>query len=266
MDMQDREFDDVFRNKLDGFETEPSAKVWMGIDATLDEKGRKKAIMPWLSIAASVIVLVSAGILFIPKKIIPEHANKIVKVRPAQNIARPKQETGIKTPALQTETAVAPVRMKPVVHHAKKIEKIIAPVEQPTQVIAKAVPAKTNDQPVLAALPQKQQQATQPVVPGSETPLTIKPMESNNTPDQQTKPALIALQQPPVNKPTVTVSPKKHGIRNFGDLVNLVVAKVDKRKDKALEFSGDDDDESVIAEVNKGIQKIKKDRTQEDDK
>lgn len=265
MDMQDREFDDVFRNKLDSFETEPSAKVWMGIDATLDEKGRKKAIVPWLSIAASVIVLLSAGILFIPKKIIPEHANKIVKVRPAQNIARPKQETGIKTPAPQTEIAVAPVKVKPVIH-TKKIEKVIAPVEKPTELIAKTEAAKTNEQPVLAVVSQKTQ-VNQPVVPGPETQLVTKQQANdNNMPDQQTKPTLIAQQQTPVNKPAVTASPKKHGIRNFGDLVNLVVAKVDKRKDKALEFSGDDDDESVIAEVNRGIQKIKKDRTQEDDK
>lgn len=263
--MQDREFDDVFRNKLDGFETEPSAKVWMGIDATLDEKSRKKAIMPWLSIAASVIVLVSAGILFIPKKTIPQHNNRIVKVRPAQNIARPKQETAIKTPALQTEIAVTPVATKPLIHHTKEIGKVVAPVEKPTEMIAQTAPAKTNEQPVLAALPQKQQQTTQPVVPGNETPLTIKQTDYNNVPEQ-IKPALIAQQLTPVNKPAVTASPKKHGIRNFGDLVNLVVAKVDKRKDKGLEFSGDDDDESVIAEVNKGIQRIKKDRAQEDDK
>ncbi|MGZ3999543.1 MAG: hypothetical protein ACXVIY_02890, partial [Mucilaginibacter sp.] len=92
--MQDREFDDVFRNKLDGFEAEPSAKVWVGIDATLDEKSRKKAIMPWLSIAASIIVLVSAGILFIPKKTSTKHHTEgIVKVQPAHAIAQPKQET-----------------------------------------------------------------------------------------------------------------------------------------------------------------------------
>ena len=31
MDMQDNEFDELFRSKLDEFEMEPSAKVWPGI-------------------------------------------------------------------------------------------------------------------------------------------------------------------------------------------------------------------------------------------
>jgi len=258
--MQDREFDDVFRSKLDGFEAEPSAKVWMGIDETLDEKSRKKAILPWLSIAASVLILVSAGILFIPKKTIPQQGdNRIVKAQHA--ISKPKQETAIKTPASQTQIAAVPVIAKPAVHHIKKIEKIVAPVVQPTEVIAKTDAPKTNEQLVLAVVPQKQQQVTQPVVPGNDTPLAIKQTDINNTPDQQTKPALIAQQPTPVTKPAVTAPPKKHGIRNFGDLVNLVADKVDRRR--AAQLNDDDDDESVIAEVNKGIQRIKKEEKAE---
>jgi hypothetical protein len=52
---------------------------------------------------------------------------------------------------------------------------------------------------------------------------------------------------------------KKHGIRNFGDLVNLVVAKVDKRKDKLIQFTDSDDDESMISAVHIGAVKIKRD-------
>ncbi len=66
--MQDKEFDDLFRSKLGDFETEPSAQVWQNIDAELDRKRRKKSIFPMLGIAASIIVLITAGILFIPKK------------------------------------------------------------------------------------------------------------------------------------------------------------------------------------------------------
>lgn len=257
--MQDREFDDVFRNKLDGFEAEPSAKVWMGIDATLDEKSRKKAIMPWLSIAASIIVLLSAGILFIPKKTSTQHHGEgIVKTPPVHAIAQPKQETPIKEPALQTQIAVVPATAKPVIRHTKKIEKTVAPAEKPNDMIAKTEPAKTNDQHVLAAVPQIQQQAAQPVVPGPETSLTVKQPDNSNTPGQQTRPALIAQQQAPVPKPAVATAAKKRGIHNFGDLVNLVVAKVDKRKDKALQFTDDDEDESTLTAVNIGPVKIKR--------
>jgi hypothetical protein len=51
---------------------------------------------------------------------------------------------------------------------------------------------------------------------------------------------------------------RKHGIRNFGDIVNLVVAKVDKRKDKVIEFSDDDEDGSSITGINLGVIKVKK--------
>jgi hypothetical protein len=265
MDMQDKEFDDVFRNKLDGFEAEPSAKVWMGIDVTLDEKSRKKAILPWLGIAASIIVLVSAGILFIPKKTVPQHNNRIAKAQPAQTIIKPKQEIVINTPAPQTELAAVQIPVKSAIHRVKKAEQMIAPVEKPTEVIAQTEPVQTIAQPVLAAIPQKQEQSNQAVVPRPETALTIKQPDVNNAPDQQTKPALVAQQQTTATKPAFTASPKKHGIRNLGDLVSLVADKVDKRRAARLN-DDDDDDESVIGEVNKGIQKIKKDRAQQEDK
>ena len=37
------------------------------------------------------------------------------------------------------------------------------------------------------------------------------------------------------------------GIRNVGDVVNLIVNKVDKRKDKFIQFRTDDDDSSISA-------------------
>src|SRR5258708_4022920 len=68
MDMQDKEFDQLFRAKLDNFEAEPTGQVWDGIVEGLDGKRRYKMLVPYLSIAASIIVLAAAGILFIPQK------------------------------------------------------------------------------------------------------------------------------------------------------------------------------------------------------
>src|ERR1700754_2177609 len=68
MNMQDKEFDDLFQSKLDNFEMEPSAQVWQNIDAELDGKKRSRGMFPWLSIAASIIILIAVAVLFIPKK------------------------------------------------------------------------------------------------------------------------------------------------------------------------------------------------------
>ena len=69
MNMQDKEFDDLFRSKLDNFEMEPSAQVWQNIDAELDGKKKKGSLFTLLSIAASIIMLIATGILFMPKKV-----------------------------------------------------------------------------------------------------------------------------------------------------------------------------------------------------
>src|SRR5947209_8023399 len=68
MKMQDSEFDELFRSKLDNFETEPSNNVWQNINHELNAGRRKKILTPILSIAATVLVLIAAGVLFIPQK------------------------------------------------------------------------------------------------------------------------------------------------------------------------------------------------------
>jgi hypothetical protein len=66
-----------------------------------------------------------------------------------------------------------------------------------------------------------------------------------------------AAQDLPV-KTTAAAQPKKRRIRSFGDLINVVVSKVDKRKDKLIEFSSKDDDESLVTGINLGIIRVKK--------
>src|SRR5436305_14821071 len=91
MNMQDKQFDDLFRSKLGDFEVQPQAGVWQNIDAELGGK-RKKSIFQILSIAASVLILLTAGILFIPKKGVVKHnkqeTNVIAKVTPS--VEKPK--------------------------------------------------------------------------------------------------------------------------------------------------------------------------------
>ena len=60
MDMQDKEFDELFRAKLDGFEAEPSANVWPGIADELDSNKRRKTLInPFCSISSPSILSVA---------------------------------------------------------------------------------------------------------------------------------------------------------------------------------------------------------------
>ncbi|MBS1531319.1 MAG: hypothetical protein JSU01_13515 [Bacteroidetes bacterium] len=254
MDMQDNEFDGLFRNKLNGFESEPSDRVWHGIGTELDKK--KIAILPWLSIAASIIVLVSAGILLIPRGQKANHSGEgVVKLQPKPTVHKPVE---------QVAATVAPAIINQRAKHERRINTkkgesavIAATHVKPNEAITKSETSKIVDQPVIAAVvTPKTDQVKQPVVPGSETQLIAK--QNVDSTISISKPVLVAKAQPETKSETPVV--KKHGIRNFGELVNLVVAKVDKRKDKAVQFTDDEDgDGATLTAVNIGPVKFGKD-------
>jgi len=94
-------------------------------------------------------------------------------------------------------------------------------------------------------------------VPDKETQIAVKlPVEER--PSFITKPALSGIQLPVSDKQDAALMKANHKIRSFGDLINVAVAKIDKRKDKIIEFTDDDDDESTLTGINLGIIKIKK--------
>jgi hypothetical protein len=67
MDMQDKDFDKLFNSKFEDFEAEPSPRVWENI---ADELEDKKAVLPWmtyLSVAAGIVFVFTAGWLFLQK-------------------------------------------------------------------------------------------------------------------------------------------------------------------------------------------------------
>jgi hypothetical protein len=261
MNMQDNEFDDLFRSKLDNFEVEPSAQVWQNIDAELDGKRSKRSIFPMLSIAASIIVLITAGVLFIPKKenVKPgRHKNNSLAAKVASPIAKPENTTtaNISEPEIETVT----VKQQPTdriikAKHAKNKDISITPKQPDVRQIAKAEAVKVDEQrPEMIAEIKKPDELIQPVAPDISTQLAAKALVDNIA-EPNIKPQVLA-QTPIKDKPVR--QPKKHGIRNFGDIVNLVVAKVDKRKDKVIEFSDDDEDGSSITGINLGVIKVKK--------
>ena len=51
---------------------------------------------------------------------------------------------------------------------------------------------------------------------------------------------------------------KKRGISGLGGLINAIVAKVDKREDKLVEFTESNDDGALLSGVNLGLLRMKK--------
>lgn len=270
MKMQDNEFDELFRSRLDNFEAEPSIDVWEKVEDELNTHKRKKLLTPVLSIAASVIALVTAGILFIPQKTTLKPGkqavnNNIVKAtRPfntPQVVVRNHPNTNILNSDKVNKASIVANRIKRgnAIKSTKssQAEKLIASIVEQNE------PGKTDNQTLLASNPQTQQNIIKAVVPDERTQIAINPHIEETT-SFITKPSLVAAEIPAINKQDIitqdVISVKsKHKVHSLGDLINVVVAKVDKRKDKFIEFT-DTDDESNITGVNIGIIKIKREK------
>ena len=264
--MQDDEIDDLFRSKLDGFEMKPSANVWHGVTAELQPLKNKGVLVSFLSIAASILVLITAGILFIPQKggVIIKHSDstRATKTHSADSLVAKANNNPAKNALIVTtigNNALIPINKVGSNNKAgttkviqgenivvtEKKETAVRPVEQSE--IA-SVTLKTNSKDV--------------VLPGNETKRVPKQPIEETTMGFATKPLLVADQMPAQNEPEVGPELKpKHKIHTLGDLINVVVAKVDKRKDKVIEFTTrDDEDEATVTGVNLGIIKFKKEK------
>jgi hypothetical protein len=252
MKMQDNQFDELLRSKLEDFEAEPSQGVWEGIAGHLGKKKDTRSLFPFMGIAASILVLVAAGVLFIPQKVKvnskdPAH-NNIAKAHQSPNIMPIKNKDD------QIVASFGPGKL-PAETSAKSFNDVSPDKGSPEVELKRAVEVTA-----LATLPQRQQEVINPVVPDKTIELTAK-QSLAETGVFVSKPVLLATQIPvATTQDFVPDRQKKHKIHSFGDLVNVVIAKVDKRRDKFIEFSDTDDDQSNITGVNLGIIKIKREK------
>jgi hypothetical protein len=116
MDMQDKEIDQLFRSEFENFEIEPSQQVWGNITDKLDANKRKKALFPYLSIAASILVMVAIGLYFIPQ--VKVNTKKPVQIAAVKNNVEPKV---IIAPAKDNDL---PKPSEKIVASVKKVNKV----------------------------------------------------------------------------------------------------------------------------------------------
>lgn len=264
MDMQDKELDRLFQQKLDDLEIQPSVHVWQGINAELNTGRRKGILLPLLSAAAGIIVLITAGILFIPKQPVKNsgqhHSIEIVKthetVKPPVAVkidpVVPPTPAQNKVPA---NPVITPVNIIAHVNKAKTKSNLTPSTSQPVNPVPSPVAAHT-DEPLLANAPAADYPVVKASAPDTATQISLKSAIINS---EKVQPVLIA--QIPSHAAPVTAKPvRKHRIRSLGDVFNVVIAAVDKRKDKVIEFSNTDEDDATITGLNLGFIKVKKEK------
>lgn len=253
MDMQDKDLDKLFQLSLNELEIEPSAHVWGEIAGKLNAADRKRSIVPYLSIAAGLLLLVTAGLLFIPK---------MVKVKGAENVKIAKNATPVKDvrSAKATPTPVVALQQNKSVAKA-----VIAPVGSLAVLKTKgqdktaaysidkhdAAVERQADEPELALASYKDNLTEQAAAANDVISLPVNNLLVNGKNQQKVIAQLTEPKQRQV---------KRHRIRSLGDVFNVVIAAVDKREDKLIEFSNTDEDDATITGLNLGIIKVKKEK------
>lgn len=257
MKTSDKELDDLFA-KLDNFEVEPSANFWQNIESELDKKPKKKSLIPALRIAAGIIVILSVGLLLLrkqetinnqlPKKIAKVELQKpdLIKNK-IKNLSDKNSMLLLSAKNKVVKTASVKSRNKLIVDKTfiqskPEIEKNVIQNFSQVKPSSESENTKSNpNQTQIALVPD----ASVSLKPQPETevlhPIIVKP------------PILTAATNP--------IKSKHKRIRSIGDVVNLVMAKVDKREDKLIQFTDSDDgDESNVTGINLGIINLKKEK------
>ena len=251
MNMQDNELDALFRNKLHDMEAEPAPLVWDNIAAGLDYKPQANPLWKYLSIAATIVVLITAGILFMPAKQTGQQTAQNNNNKSEKNHALPavKQQGTVQQPEIRPVKPTTPQRKTQQIAKASPVKPAKAAQTAPAPVKT-AAPAVKQPEQAIAAVTTKVQ-TLNPVVPDDNIELTIKPA-IDDAPVFNTTPTVIAAANTPQKADAAPTEEKPKKARGFGGLINTLVSKIDKRKDKLVEF----DEKQRLTGINLGIVKI----------
>ena len=259
MEMQDKEFDQLFNSKLNDLEVEPSAEVWQNIARELNGERAKRSIVPYLSIAASIVVIASVSILFFNRtqEKPDEHPVKFVKrITPVkQQSAAITNKSLVPVSKMEDDASLKVAAVKSVIMKKPSEGSKTEAIEHTKQEAIAASPEIITQSPetVLAVAPGQKAPILQPAVQENHLSMSTE-LLANHPVESVEKPTNEAANTTEADK-----APVRKKARGLGGIFNTIIAAVDKREDKLLEFTDAGNDEGTrITGVNLGILKIKK--------
>jgi len=232
--IQDKDFDQLFKNAFEDAEITPLRDLWSSIESEIEPK--KKRIVPvyWLS-AAAVLLIATVGFLV--------YQQQEVKPKQFANNVEPK----VVKPVIETQ----PVQdsAETVTVPKEKLEQALPTTLKPAEAVAKTT-VKEDVKPIerhkIVTAPEMQKQ--EEMIARADKPKEDIKAKIDALVSQTNSEAVIASTATIAIADDVTGEDNQaesKGIRNVGDVVNLIVNKVDKRKDKFIQFRTDDDDSSL---------------------
>jgi hypothetical protein len=232
--IRDKDFDQLFKDAFADAEVTPSRDLWSNIESEITPK--KKRIIPvyWLS-AAAVLLIATIGIWLYQQQ------NSTGEDKRLANNTIEKIKPEVKEPTAKDTAAAVVENVEPVLSVRPKAVSAIAE----TKVKKEVKPITLKEKHNTTTAPEMLKQET--IVAKVEEPkkdLRTKIEEAILQPKEEVVTAVVAT---PVktDEPVNDNEQSNRGIRNVGDVVNLIVNKMDKRKDKLIQFRTDDDDSSL---------------------
>ena len=235
--ISDKDLDKLFKQRFEDHKTEPSAKLWSQINDELNEPvKKKKSNSVYWTAAASVLILVSATLyLYKPVEVIQLRGktesgelviakpNPIKTVKEAENIPQVTASINPERKLNQNQTVLKTSANKPN-SEAKEGQRLNR--------------VKSNE--ILLTKNQTKIQNSNPVI--------AKPVASEQ---------MLAVAEIPIMPVAeIETDVPKRRVKGIGGLVNFVIAQVDKREDKLIEFK-ESDEGSEISGINLGLIKFK---------
>ena len=243
--MLDKDFDAFFRSSLADVEVVPSADSWVKISDQISPKPkRKKSLTFWMKAASIVIVLgIGIGLYTRPIEVIklhPDEGNELlgglVQEQKAPHISAKKTKPVAK---VTKTSALKPVPSKLLTEESASSENIVEeiPFNEPAEIQELATIKNVKSvRPKLVTEQLLEQEAIADLKKQDATTLN------------ENKDSFIAN----------AFSTKKLKMSSVGDLVNLIVAKVDKRDDKIVRISKTEESDNEITGINLGLIKFTK--------
>ena len=241
--LQDKDINQLFNQRFADLEVAPSADSWKKITNALDKTDKKRYPYPVWMAAASAAILVAASLwLYKPTEIIKLQGKPETQIA-AKNHERPLVAETLTNSHSKIEDAISaqkkPVQIKkelPSPHTELYVEQVFTPKKAEKDYSENLIKS-----PVVLARQQDKssfKNLENITVPIKEAPVFITETEVFKAEDSRAE---------EISKPR---------IKSVGGLVNFVIAQVDKREDKIIEFK-DGEEGSEVSGVNIGLLKFK---------
>jgi hypothetical protein len=254
--ISDKELDKLFQQRFEDFQVEPSNQVWENIYNTLDKKkpAKKTFSIFWMA-AASVVLVLSAGLWFSNlqetnivqenTEIASKNTDELIQLPQNENIELPVKEVA------QQSVRIIQAYEDIALIHPNHLE---VPINETIDMIPVSKPEEKDVLVILASNDTKK-----PILNQPKTDVKVPERYAG---DQSaldlSRPDLTASQntQSSYNQDNNDSSDRGKKVKGIGALVNFVIAQVDKREDKLIEFT-ESDEGNKVSGINLGLLKIK---------